>query len=663
MTVHPVLLRSIAALLLLLSVLAGSRIASAADAPDFTLLDEQGQAVKLHYHRLADAIVLMSHRNDSEVAGPAARIAAAAIAGLPDRQIPFFLINADAGQTRSAVLDAKREQSLSVPVLIDDTGLVSQTLAFTYTGEVLVVNPRTWEIVYRGPVSETLEESGENFVALALDAVLNDEVLPLPVREPAAGLAIDVIAAPAPAAIANYAQDIAPLLQEKCANCHRPGGIGPWAMTSHQMIQGFSPMIREVVLTKRMPPWHADPQVNRFKHDMSLSIAEAQRLVHWIDAGAPRGEGDDPLLSVVQPAVEWELGEPDLIVDLPAYSVPATGSLDYQILTVDNPLDHDVWVRAVQIVPSDRQVLHHAIATFGKKDEPIGIDLGTPIGDALLQSQLMTFVPGNEVYEYPEGTGVLVPAGATFFSQMHYTTYGRETVDQTRIGLYFAEEPPEFTLQHYAILNVDIEIAPGEGRDEEKAYYQFQKDVIVYSLFPHAHYRGRSSTFSVVYPDGREELVLSVPNYDFNWQRYFQLEEPLEVPAGSRLIHTMVYDNSPSNLSNPDAEAQVSFGEQTWEEMLYGGVSFRYANKADDVREINKQEYVTSLSMGFMDKNLDGKIELNEMPERARQRLAMAFLVMDKDKTGGLEFTEFHQMMNTQRQRPGPGAGQGQGQQ
>jgi len=137
MTVHPVFLRSIAALLLLLSVLAGSRIASAADAPDFTLLDEQGQAVKLHYHRLADAIVLMSHRNDSEVAGPAARIAAAAIAGLPDRQIPFFLINADAGQTRSAVLDAKREQSLSVPVLIDDTGLVSQTLAFTYTGEVL----------------------------------------------------------------------------------------------------------------------------------------------------------------------------------------------------------------------------------------------------------------------------------------------------------------------------------------------------------------------------------------------------------------------------------------------------------------------------------------------------------------------------------------------
>lgn len=655
MTVHPFSLRSLAALLLLLGVLGGSQIASAADAPDFTLLDEQGQAVSLHYHRLANAVVLMSHRTESEVAGPAAQLAVDAIARHPASQIPFFLINADAGQSRSAVQDAKRQQGLNVPVLIDDTGLVSQTLAFAYVGEVLVINPRNWEIVYRGPVAATLDKSAENFVALALDAVLQDEALALPVREPAADIAAEAIAAPVQEAIASYARDIAPLLQEKCASCHRPGGIGPWAMTSHQMIQGFSPMIREVVLTKRMPPWHADPQVNRFKHDMSLSIAEARRLVHWIDAGAPRGEGDDPLLSVAQPADEWELGEPDLIVDLPAYSVPATGTLDYQILTVDNPLDHDVWVRAVQIVPSDRQVLHHAIATFGQKDQPSGIDLGTPIGDALLQSQLMTFVPGNEVYEYPEGTGVLVPAGATFFSQMHYTTYGRETVDQTRIGLYFADEPPEFTLQHYAILNVDIEIPPGESKDEEKAYYQFQKDVVVYALFPHAHYRGRSSTFSVIYPDGREELVLSVPNYDFNWQRYFQLEEPLEAPAGTRLIHTMVYDNSPANLSNPDAEAQVSFGEQTWEEMLYGGVSFRYANKADDVREINKQEYVTSLSMGFMDTNLDGRIELNEMPERARQRLAMAFMLLDKDKTGGLEFAEFHQLMNTQRQRPGPG--------
>jgi hypothetical protein len=650
MSLHRVVLRRLGVALLFAVSSPAALSAAAAEAPDFLLLDDRGQAVKLHYHRDADAVVLMSHRSGSAVVATAAARVADEIARHPQQQIPFFMINADADLTREDALTDRLAQGIAAPLLLDDTGLVTATLDLQHAGEVLVIDPARWEIVYQGPATAQADGSGENYLAQALDAQLKGQMLAQTRRTPAADAGFEALPRAVVASVPDYAADIAPLLVDKCASCHRPGGIGPWAMNSHQMVQGFSPMIREVILTKRMPPWHADPQVNRFKHDMSLSIEQAQTLVRWIDAGAPRGSGEDPLLAVVEPDNAWELGEPDLIVDLPSFSVPATGTLDYQILSVDNPLDHDVWVRAVQIVPSDRQVLHHAIATFGLRDEPLDIDLGTPIGDALLQSQLMTFVPGNEIYEYPEGTGILVPAGATFFSQMHYTTYGRETVDQTRIGLYFADAPPEYTLQHYAILNVDIEIPPGASQDEERAYYQFQKDAVIYSLFPHAHYRGRSASFSVIYPDGREELLLSVPHYDFNWQRYFQLEEPLYAPAGTRLIHSMVYDNSSNNLSNPDAAAQVSFGEQTWEEMLYGGVSFRYASKADDVQQINRQEYVTSLSMGFMDTNQDGRIVLEEMPERARQRLAMAFVVLDKDKSGGLEFAEFHQLMTTQRQ-------------
>jgi hypothetical protein len=650
MSLHCVVLRRLGVALLLAVSATAALPVMAAEAPDFLLLDDGGKAVKLHYQRDADAVVLMSHRTDSPALASAATLVEDEIARHSPRQIPFFLINAEAALTREAAVASRQSLGIAEPLLLDEGGLVTATLDLQHAGEVLVIDPARWEIVYQGPATAQADGTGENYLAQALDALLKGEPLAQARRTPAADAGFEALPVAVAVSVPGYASEIAPLLVEKCASCHRPGGIGPWAMNSHQMVQGFSPMIREVILTKRMPPWHADPQVNRFKHDMSLSIEQAQTLVRWIDAGAPRGEGDDPLLAVVEPDNAWELGEPDLIVDLPAYSVPATGTLDYQILSVDNPLDHDVWVRAVQIVPSDRQVLHHAIATFGMRDEPLDIDLGTPIGDALLQSQLMTFVPGNEIYEYPEGTGILVPAGATFFSQMHYTTYGRETVDQTRIGLYFADAPPEYTLQHYAILNVDIEIPPGEGQDEERAYYQFQKDAVIYSLFPHAHYRGRSASFTVIYPDGREELLLSVPHYDFNWQRYFQLEEPLYAPAGTRLIHSMVYDNSTNNPSNPDATAQVSFGEQTWEEMLYGGVSFRYANKEDDVQQIDRQEYVTSLSMGFMDTNQDGRIVLDEMPERARQRLAMAFVVLDKDKSGGLEFAEFHQLMSTQRQ-------------
>jgi len=234
---------------------------------------------------------------------------------------------------------------------------------------------------------------------------------------------------------------------------------------------------------------------------------------------------------------------------------------------------------------------------------------------------------------------------------MHYTTYGRESTDQTKIGLYFSEVEPEFTLQHYAMLNVDLRIPPGEAHYEAGAYYQFQKDAVIYSLFPHAHYRGRSSTFSLAYPDGREDLVLSVPNYDFNWQRYFQLQEPIHAPAGTRLIHRTVYDNSEANLSNPDASKLVRFGEQTWEEMLYGGVSFRFEHKEDDVREVDIGKNLAGITIGYMDLNMDGKVVLAEMPERMRQGLAMAFVILDKNKSGGLEFDEFQQLMLQQTRR------------
>lgn len=616
--------------------------AVAASVGNFTLLDERGHAAELHYYRDSKAIVLVGYRSESEFAAQTAIRLEELQNQFGDEDVTLFLIDLVAGETREDVQSAKQRQNINAAVLMDDTQLVSETLGLSYAGEVLVISPKGWQIAYRGPITQ----EPDNAVTETVRTLVNGDTV--------AATAVEMNTAYEAEKFSfqtsihdniSYSNTIAPLLKEKCATCHRPGGIAPWAMTSHAMVQGFSPMIREVILTKRMPPWHADPYINKFEHDMGLSIDEAQTLVHWIDAGATRGEGVDPLDSVGPLETEWELGTPDLIVDLPAFNAPATGTVDYQFFEADNPLDHDVWVRAVQIVPGDRQVLHHAIATFGTGVRVNGID-NMESAQALFQSQLMTFVPGNETYVYPEGTGVLVPAGAKFFTQMHYTTYGKETTDKTRIGLYFANTPPEYTLQHYAIVNLDIAIPPGEAEHEEVAYYEFRKDAIVYSLFPHSHYRGRSSTFTLRYPDGEEELVLSVPNYDFNWQRYFQLAEPLNVPAGSRLIHRTVYDNSSANQSNPDATKRVKFGEQTWEEMLYGGVSFRYANKEDDVQEIDSMEYMTSISMGFMDKNLNGKIELNEMPEQARKSLAMAFVILDKDKSGGLEFLEFQQLLN-----------------
>jgi hypothetical protein len=635
----------------LFTIVASTSVLAQQSADNFTLLDEQGRAVELHYHRLTSAVVLMTHRVDSDLAAQVEHRVERILSEFAAQDIPFFLVNSEAASTREGLALDKAAHELAAPILQDDVQLVGKTFGLNTAGEVLLIDPHDWAVVYRGPVADDLANPQALYLQDALTALLaGQEVAQATRAMPAAYSGEQITLASITSAI-SYSSSVVPILQEKCVSCHRPGGIGPWAMTSHAMVQGFSPMIREVILTKRMPPWHADPKVNSFKHDMGLTNMQAQTLVQWIDEGARQDSGEDPLLLVAERETDWELGEPDLVVELPAFTVPATGTLDYQILTVDNPLDHDVWVRAVQIVPSDRQVLHHAIATFGPKDFSSGIDLGSPIGEALFQSQLMTFVPGNELYEYPERTGVLVPAGSTFFSQMHYTTSGRESTDQTKIGLYFSEVEPEFTLQHWAMVNVDLRIPPGEANYQAGAYYQFQKDAVIYSLFPHAHYRGRSSTFTVAYPDGREELALSVPNYDFNWQRYFQLEEPIHVPAGTRLIHRTVFDNSEANLSNPDASKLVRFGEQTWQEMLYGGVSFRFEHKEDDVRDVDTGKYLAGITMGYMDLNMDGKVELNEMPERARQALAMAFVILDKNKNGGLDIDEFQQLMLQQTRR------------
>ncbi|MDO8907653.1 MAG: redoxin domain-containing protein [Pseudohongiella sp.] len=604
-------------------------------AADFTLLDQQGKAFNLHYHAQRPAVLLMAHASGSDYVTQS--LEALNSDELQSQGVAVALINQEPGMDRAKLLAAAVAQGIRSSILQDEAGLVASTLDLRYAGEILLLSPQRWEVVYRGPALNEAGDAIQPALAVALQALIAGNT-PEAVTQ-AMSLAEALPRHEAPANV-SYTDVVAPMLLEKCAGCHRPGGIAPWAMTSHAMVQGFSPMIRETVLTRRMPPWHADPAIGEFMHDMSLSVEQKQQLLSWIDAGAQRGTGADPLTQVDAQLTQWSMGEPDYIVTLPEFDIPATGSLDYQFFEVPNTLDRDVWVKAVQIAPGDRQVVHHAIATFGIAPEGMADSSAS-----LFQPQLMTFVPGNDTYIYPEDTGVFIPAGTSFFTQMHYTTYGRETRDQTKIGLYFADEAPAHVLQHYSILNQDLNIPAGAAEHEEGAYYAFQRDAVIYSLFPHAHYRGRSSEFVLRYPDGREELVLSVPNYDFNWQRYFQFEKPIAAPAGTQVIHRTTYDNSTANLSNPDPTVTVRFGEQTWEEMLYGGISFRYAEARENDFEINVEEYFASLGMGMFDKNMDGKVSLDEMPERSRQQLALAFAFMDKDKTGGLEFEEFRQFM------------------
>jgi hypothetical protein len=317
------------------------------------------------------------------------------------------------------------------------------------------------------------------------------------------------------------------------------------------------------------------------------------------------------------------------VITLPAFTVPASGIVDYQNPVVANTLPEGRWLKASQVKAGDRQAVHH-----------------------LLSNGVGGYAVGAETQVYPEGTGTWVAAGQKHTFQMHYTPYGKEATDVTRVGLYFYDEdaPPDIMRRSAVIANAGIEIPPHAARHEEVAYITFPQNATLYSVFPHAHYRGENAAVSLQRPGEKEELILSLPKYDFNWQRGYEFAEPLKVPAGSRLITRYQYDNSEHNPANPDPTIKVTWGEQSHEEMQYTAIGFRW----DDETVANqKPEYMTALnasrSIGIMDVNLDGKVARTEVRGRMGQMITANFDRLDTNKDGYLqesELTQVTQMLN-----------------
>ena len=535
---------------------------------NFELLDQRGQAHELHYLSDARAVVLMAHTSACPSFDADRSAFEAAAASFGQRDVAFLMINSDAAVPRDSLAGTP------LPVLIDDAGIVGESLGFAAAGEVLVIDTEHWRLAHRGSanVSGVLEDllAGRP-VAPSTDTPSS---CPLPVS--ATG-SVDL----------SYSRDIAPILQANCVTCHRQGGIGPWAMTGYDMVRGFAPMIREVIRTRRMPPWHADSQYGHFSNDRSLDAEDIRALVHWVEAGAPRGEGPDPLASDDRKWPEWQLGKPDLVLDIPAFDVPATGVVAYQYQRIRNPLDRDVWVRGTEIVPGDRAALHHVITSFAvldpaqkKRDGDTNALGNAADGRATRRGGgLGGYVPGSVAEAFPDGTGTLLPAGAVLIFQMHYTPYGKAVTDRSKLGLYFHDEPPRHRLASAVLMNRKIRIPAHAKAHSDMAERTFDRDVLVYDLLPHAHYRGKASEFRAFYPDGREEVLLSVPSYDFNWQTSYLLEEPKVLPAGTRVVHTTWWDNSAQNPANPDPNREVPWGLQSWDEMLFGAIGFRYLDE------------------------------------------------------------------------------------
>jgi len=360
----------------------------------------------------------------------------------------------------------------------------------------------------------------------------------------------------------TYTKDVARILNNRCVECHRNGEAAPMSLATFKEVRPWARAIKEKVLTRAMPPWLADARYGRFINERRLSQTEIDTVSAWVDGGAPEGNLRD---SPPPPAFTngWAIGKPDQVFELPeVVDVPASGVIPYRYYTVPTNFTKDMWVQASEIRPGNRAVVHHVIVFIQMP--------GAREGTAGAREKLSGFAPGEQPKTYPAGTAKRIPAGANLVFQMHYTPTGKAATDRSYVGLKFAREPVKRRALTGTALNTKFVIPARDPHYEVTSSWEAKQDVRIVDLMPHMHLRGKDFTYTVVYPDGRREMILSVPRYDFNWQLLYLFAEPLKLPKGSRLECVAHFDNSPNNKHNPDPGKEVKWGPQTWEEMMIG---------------------------------------------------------------------------------------------
>jgi len=391
----------------------------------------------------------------------------------------------------------------------------------------------------------------------------------------------------------TFHREVEPILQKRCQACHRPGEVAPMSFLTYQDVRPWAKAIRSAVLLKRMPPWSADPDHGKFMNDRSLTAGEIEILKNWVDQGAMEGSPKD----APQPlrfTEGWSIGTPDLIVEMPkAFDVPATGVIPYQYIVVPSGLTEDKWVVAAEIRPGNPSTMHHSIAFalapgtksfMGSKTgdflDAIAIQKaqqrkpGAPepnqFDSGINAEAVQTYAPGGVPTQFDPGQARLVKAGSNIMFQLHYTPNGTPTKDRTRLGLIFAKEPPTQRVKMVNVQNFAFTIPPNVDNYPIRARARVTHDFTLISMLPHMHLRGKDFEYRATYPSGESEILLRVPRWDFNWQITYYLEKPKLIPKGTIIECVGHFDNTPNNPFNPDANAEVVYGEQTFNEMMGG---------------------------------------------------------------------------------------------
>jgi thiol-disulfide isomerase/thioredoxin len=475
--------------------------------------------------------------------------------------VRFIGVNANAQDSAADVVKHAKDYAIGFPVLKDDAQRLADALGAQRVPEAVVIDAQQ-KIRYRGRIDDRYgvtsrkDKATREDLAVALTEVLAGKPVSV-ARTEVSGCLIGRGESQSTQPI-TFTSQVARIIQQKCQSCHRTDGVAPFALGNYNETKAWAKTIKEVIVERRMPPWHADPRHGKFANDRSLTQAQIDTLVAWIDGGTSKGDDKDLPPPIDFPKGKWTIGTPDVVMAIPKeFTVSAQGVLPYQDFVVETNFKEDRWVERAQVLPGSKAVHHAVVFLQGPGDQ-----------------WLCTYVPGDSPLILPEGTAKKIPAGAKLRFNLHYTPTGKVEHDRTELGLIFAKQPPKQEIRYHLLDKKDIRIPAGAANHREEKDFPIPQDMRVLSFFPHMHTRGKSWECRILSSDNRTETVLSVPRYDFNWQHTYRNAEPLLIPAGSRIRCIAHYNNSKENPANPDPTKTVQWGPQTWDEMMVCGLEY-----------------------------------------------------------------------------------------
>ena len=587
--------RAPAALFVALGILSGGPAPAASAAVSFDLRDAEGRRHTLAEAQDGRAVVLVFLAIDCPISNRYAPELARLSSDYSRRGVAFYAVHSDPAVSREQIAKHARDFSLPFPALLDSSQSLARQAGATLTPEAVVLSP-AGEVLYRGRIDDRVIDFGKDRteptrrdLRRALDQILAGQRVTVPATKAigcgipfatatqrGAGGASTGVTDGASKTKADFAHVIAPILYNNCTVCHHSGGAAPFPLAVYQDAARRADLIASVTTSRYMPPWKPQPGYGKFRGERGLTEAEIAALRDWAAGGAPEG---DP--AKIRPAPKfspgWQLGKPDLVVNMPEpFPVNAGGPDIYQCFVIPVALPGDKYVRAVEFQPQNPGLVHHALfftdASGGARERDVADPalgyrcFGVP--GFFPSSALGGWSPGSGPVEMPPETATPFRKGSDLVLQIHFHPTGKPEREQASLALYFADKPPRRGVADVALGSRNIDIPPGERAYKVRDHFTLPVDVEAVGIIPHAHYICKDMKGTALLPDGTARKLIWIKDWDFNWQEQYHYDPPFILPEGTRLEMEFSYDNSDQNVHNPNHPPQrVRWGADSTDEM------------------------------------------------------------------------------------------------